>query len=93
MVITGAAGPLGSIVGRIAKVKVCKVIEIAGSYKKGEQLRQWGIDEFINYKESNLDESLKNLAPTNSTNCYSDNVSSTIIECALFSIYQIFGWR
>lgn len=92
MVVTGAAGAVGSIVGQIAKIKGCRVIGIAGSDEKGEQLKQWGFDEFINYKKPNLDESLKKYAP-NGIDCYFDNVSPIIFICVPFINFQISGWR
>lgn len=79
MVVTGAAGAVGSVVGQIAKIKGCKVIGVAGSDEKGKLLKEWGFDEFINYKNPNFAETLAKLAP-NGIDCYFDNVSW---ECLL----------
>lgn len=79
MVVTGAAGAVGSIVGQIAKIKGCKVIGVAGSDEKGQFLKELGFDEFINYKEPNFAESLKKYAP-NGVDCYFDNVSMICVK-------------
>lgn len=75
MVVSGAAGGVGSQVGQIAKIKGCKVIGIAGSDEKGKWLvEELGFDHFINYKTENVDEALKQHAPEG-IDCYFDNVS------------------
>lgn len=78
VVITGAAGAVGSLVGQIAKIKGCKVIGIAGSDKKGKWLvEELGFDHFINYKTANVKEELANVAPQG-VDCYFDNVRMLI---------------
>lgn len=84
VVVTGAAGAVGSIVGQIAKLKGCKVVGIAGSDKKVKWLKQeLGFDEAFNYKTVNVETALKEAAP-NGVDCYFDNVggelSSTVIR-------------
>lgn len=75
MVITGAAGAVGSHVGQIAKIKGCKVIGMAGSDDKGKWLvNDLGFDHFINYKTDNLKNKLKEYA-AHSVDSYFDNVS------------------
>ncbi|XP_018566886.1 prostaglandin reductase 1 [Anoplophora glabripennis] len=74
VVVSGAAGSIGCIVGQIAKIKGCKVIGIAGSDEKGKWLMdELGFDDFINYKTHDLDEVLTQIAP-NGVDCYFDNV-------------------
>ncbi|KAK5647445.1 hypothetical protein RI129_002337 [Pyrocoelia pectoralis] len=85
VVVSGAAGAVGSHVGQIAKIKGCKVIGIAGSDDKGKWLtNELGFDHFINYKEPNILEKLKQFAP-NKVDCYFDNVggelSSNVMRC------------
>lgn len=75
MVVSGAAGAVGSIVGQIAKIKGCTVVGIAGSEKKGKWLvDELGFDHFINYKTSDIDKALSKFAPKG-VDCYFDNVS------------------
>lgn len=78
VVVSGAAGAVGSHVGQIAKIKGCRVIGITGSDEKGKALlEEFGFDVFINYKKPNLDKQLSNAAP-NGIDCYFDNVSFSI---------------
>jgi prostaglandin reductase 1 len=51
VVVTGAAGAVGSLVGQIAKLKGCKVIGFAGSDSKCVFLREIGFDKAYNYKK------------------------------------------
>lgn len=74
VVVSGAAGAVGSHVGQIAKIKGCKVIGIAGSDEKGKWLTdELGFDHFINYKTQNVAKALKEAAPQG-VDCYFDNV-------------------
>ncbi|XP_022082526.1 prostaglandin reductase 1-like [Acanthaster planci] len=83
VVVSGAAGAVGSVVGQIAKIKGCKVIGFAGSDEKVAWLKELGFDEAFNYKTiKNLDATLKSVAP-DGINCYFDNVggefASTVV--------------
>lgn len=74
VVVTGAAGAVGSHVGQIAKIKGCKVIGVTGSDEKGKfLLEELGFDHYINYKTADLDKALDELAPEK-IDCYFDNV-------------------
>jgi len=74
VVVNGAAGAVGSLVGQIAKIKGCKVIGFAGSDKKCEWLtKDLGFDKAYNYKTTDVDEVLKEGAP-NGVDCFFDNV-------------------
>ncbi|KAJ8728309.1 hypothetical protein PYW08_016694 [Mythimna loreyi] len=83
VVVTGAAGAVGSLVGQIAKIKGCKVIGFAGSDDKVKWLEEIGFDKAINYKTADVAAALKAAAPKG-VDCYFDNVggeiSSTIIN-------------
>ncbi|KAH9640713.1 hypothetical protein HF086_007284 [Spodoptera exigua] len=83
VVVTGAAGAVGSLVGQIAKLKGCKVIGFAGSDDKVKWLEEIGFDKAINYKTADIATALKEAAPKG-VDCYFDNVggelSSTIIN-------------
>ena len=50
IVVTGAAGAVGSLVGQIAKIRGCRVIGYAGSEEKIKFLKNIGFDEAFNYK-------------------------------------------
>jgi len=73
VVVSGAAGAVGHIVGQIAKIKKCTVIGFAGSDEKVSWLKELGFDYAYNYKTSNLSESLKVSAP-GGVDIYYDNV-------------------
>lgn len=78
VVVSGAAGAVGNLVGQIAKIIGCKVIGIAGSDGKCEWLtREIGFDHAINYKTESIAEVLKKFAP-NGIDCYFDNVGGAI---------------
>ncbi|KAH9640714.1 hypothetical protein HF086_007285 [Spodoptera exigua] len=83
VVVSGAAGAVGSLVGQIAKIKGCKVIGFAGSDDKLKWLEEIGFDKAINYKTADIAKALKEAAP-NGVDCYFDNVggelSSVIIN-------------
>ncbi|PPQ28307.1 NADP-dependent oxidoreductase [Rhodopila globiformis] len=83
VVVSGAAGATGSIVGQIAKVKGCRVIGIAGGSEKCRWLTEVaGLDAAIDYKSENVAERLAALCP-NGINVYFDNVGGEILEAAL----------
>ena len=50
VVVTGAAGAVGSLVGQIAKIKGCTVIGYAGTDEKVQWLKDLGFDFAFNYK-------------------------------------------
>ncbi|KAJ8959356.1 hypothetical protein NQ318_022042 [Aromia moschata] len=58
VIVTGAAGAVGSVVGQIAKIKGCTVIGVVGSDEKGKWIvEELGFDHFINYKTADLKKS------------------------------------
>jgi prostaglandin reductase 1 len=76
LVVTAAAGAVGSLVGQIGKIKGCRVIGFAGSDDKVQWLKQLGFDVAVNYKKvSDLDAVFKEHAP-NGIDCYFDNVGN-----------------
>jgi len=89
VVVSGAAGATGSLVGQIAKLKGAKkVIGIAGGAEKVKLLKEeLGYDEAIDYKSENVAARLKELVP-NEINVYFDNVGGEILEAALAQIAQ-----
>lgn len=75
VVVSGAGGAVGSIVGQIAKIKGCRVIGISGSDQKGRWIvHELRFDEHINYKTDDVQKSLQEFAPIG-VDCYFDNVT------------------
>lgn len=64
IVVTGAAGSVGSIVGQLAKADGLRVIGVVGSDEKADWIvNELGFDGAINYKSDNLEEQLRALTP------------------------------
>ncbi|MDG2152227.1 MAG: NADP-dependent oxidoreductase [Polaribacter sp.] len=83
VLVSGAAGAVGSIVGQIAKIKGCKVIGIAGGKKKCDYIiNELGFDEAIDYKSENIYTALKKKCPKG-VDVYFDNVGGIILDAAL----------
>jgi leukotriene B4 12-hydroxydehydrogenase/15-oxo-prostaglandin 13-reductase len=79
VVVSGAAGAVGMVVGQLAKIKGARVIGTAGSDEKVAYLKELGFDEAINYKTANVAEALAAAAP-NGVDCYFDNVGGEITD-------------
>ncbi|RVE50882.1 hypothetical protein evm_004449 [Chilo suppressalis] len=78
VVVSGAAGAVGSHVGQIAKILGCRTIGFAGTDEKCNWLvNELGFDAAGNYRTSNIEEYLKKNAP-NGVDCYFDNVGGEI---------------
>jgi len=83
VVVSGAAGAVGSIVGQIAKIKGCRVIGIAGSDEKAKWLEnELKFDKVINYKTADISKELQAAAPKG-VDCYFDNVGGVISSIVL----------
>ncbi|XP_067683333.1 prostaglandin reductase 1-like [Haliotis asinina] len=82
VLVNGAAGAVGSAVGQIAKIKGCKVIGFAGSKEKCDWVKSLGFDHVFNYKEADINKSLKEAAP-DGIDCYFDNVGGSFTSKAL----------
>ncbi len=86
VVVSAAAGAVGSIVGQIAKIKGCRVIGIAGGAEKCQQLvDKWGFDGAIDYKNEEVKTRLKALCP-DGIDVYFDNVGGDILDMVLTRI-------
>ena len=81
VVVSGAAGAVGSLVGQIAKIKGCRAVGIAGTDDKIKYLvKDLGFDGAFNYKTtSDYAAKLKELCP-NGIDSYFDNVGGAITD-------------
>jgi NADPH-dependent curcumin reductase CurA len=83
VVVSAAAGSVGSIVGQIAKIRGCHVVGIAGGRDKCSWLTsQLGFDAAVDYKDGAVFKALKAAAP-NGIDVYFDNVGGDILEACL----------
>jgi NADPH-dependent curcumin reductase len=83
VVVSAAAGAVGSIVGQIAKSKGCHVIGIAGGPAKCAMVvSEFGFDACIDYKNENVAARLDALAP-NGIDCNFENVGGEIMEAVM----------
>ena len=83
VLVSGAAGAVGSIVGQIAKIKGCTVIGIAGGKEKCDYVvNELGFDGAIDYKNENVISGIKQNCPKG-IDVYFDNVGGDILDAAL----------
>jgi leukotriene B4 12-hydroxydehydrogenase/15-oxo-prostaglandin 13-reductase len=83
VVVSAAAGAVGSVVGQIAKIKGCRAVGIAGGKAKCDYVvKELGFDACVDYKAGRLDADLKAAAPKG-IDCYFENVGGEILDAAL----------
>jgi NADPH-dependent curcumin reductase CurA len=83
VVVSGAAGAVGSVVGQIAKLKGCRVVGIAGGPEKcGWLVEELGFDAAIDYKSEDVGDALRKHCPEG-VDVYFDNVGGEILDAAL----------
>ncbi|MEW6736869.1 MAG: NADP-dependent oxidoreductase [Acidobacteriota bacterium] len=83
VVVSAAAGAVGSVVGQIAKIKGCQVVGIAGGADKCRYiLDELGFDAAIDYKNEDVDKKLKQFCPKG-IDIYFDNVGGEILDIVL----------
>lgn len=87
LLVSAAAGAVGSLVGQIGKIQGCRVIGIAGTDDKCHWItNDLGFDDAINYrKEKSMSEAVARTCP-NGVDVYFDNVGGAILEAALQQI-------
>jgi NADPH-dependent curcumin reductase CurA len=87
VIISGAGGAVGVVVGQIAKIQGCRVIGIAGSDKKTKLLKtEFSFDETINYKTTkDMKKAIAALCP-NGVDIYFDNVGGEISDAVIANI-------
>jgi len=86
VVVSAAAGSVGSLVGQIAKIKGCRVVGIAGGRAKCDWLKaELGFDEALDYKSGELKRLMREALP-GGIDVYFDNVGGDILEACLFAM-------
>src|SRR6201991_2364466 len=86
VVVSAAAGSVGSIVGQIAKIKGCHVVGIAGGEEKGRWLtEELGFDAAVDYKSPEFKRLLRAAVP-DGIDVYFDNTGGAVFEACLFAM-------
>jgi NADPH-dependent curcumin reductase CurA len=86
VVVSGAAGAVGSVAGQIAKLKGCRVIGIAGGHDKcAHVVHDLGFDDCIDHLDGRVGERLANAAP-NGVDVYFDNVGGGVLDEVLLHL-------
>jgi len=90
IVVSGAAGAVGSVVGQIGKILGCRVVGIAGSETKARMLvEELGFDVAVNYKSGDLLTQLQAACP-DGVDVYFDNVGGDVTD-AVFRLLNNFA--
>ena len=82
VVVSGAAGATGSVVGQIAKLKGARVLGLAGSDDKVTWLKELGFDDALNYKDKDFFKKFR-AATKDLIDVFFDNVGGDILDLAL----------
>jgi NADPH-dependent curcumin reductase len=83
VVVSGAAGAVGTVVGQIAKIKGCRVVGIAGGADKCKFItKELNFDAAIDYKSEDVKKALQNHCPKG-VDVYFDNVGGDILDAVL----------
>ena len=87
LVVSGAAGAVGSIAGQIGKILGCMVVGIAGSDEKVRHIEEkFGFDKGLNYNtEENMVHAIRRIC-TDGVDVYFDNVGGEILDAVVQTI-------
>jgi len=86
VVVSAAAGSVGSIAGQIAKIKGCRAVGVAGGSEKGRWLvEELGFDVAVDYKAADFKKQLRDACPEG-IDVYFDNVGGDVLEACLFAM-------
>ena len=86
VLVSSAAGAVGTVVGQIAKIMECRVVGIAGSPEKCAFLtEELGFDDAINYKKEIIPRRLRETCP-DGIDVYFDNVGGKLLDQVLAQI-------
>jgi NADPH-dependent curcumin reductase CurA len=82
VLVSGAAGAVGSAAGQMARIAGCRVIGSAGSAEKVAWVRELGFDDAFDYREQSPRSALAEIAP-DGIDIYFDNVGGDHLEAAI----------
>jgi len=83
LVVAAASGPVGSLVGQIAKIEGCRVVGVAGSREKCAYVTgELGFDTCLNHREAGFAEALAAACP-DGIDIYWENVGGAVFEAVL----------
>jgi NADPH-dependent curcumin reductase CurA len=82
VVVSGAAGAVGQVVGQIAKIAGCRAVGIAGGPEKAEECELNGYDVGVDYKGEDVRAALKEACP-DGIDVFFDNVGGEILQAAV----------
>jgi NADPH-dependent curcumin reductase CurA len=83
VVVSAAAGAVGSAVGQLAKIRGCRAVGVAGSKDKCEYVvRELGFDACVSYRAPDVVEALRDACP-NGIDVYFDNVGGDVLKAVL----------
>jgi NADPH-dependent curcumin reductase len=83
ILVSSAAGAVGSVVGQLAKIAGCRAVGIAGGAEKcGHVVAELGFDACIDYKTQDVNRALKDAAPQG-VDGYFENVGGNIMNAVL----------
>lgn len=85
VLVSAAAGGVGSIVGQIARIRGCRAVGLTGSDEKCRWLTELGYDAAINYKNADLRIALKEACPKG-IDVFFDSVGGEILDTVLTRI-------
>jgi NADPH-dependent curcumin reductase CurA len=86
VVVSAAAGSVGTIVGQIAKIKGCRVVGVAGGEAKGRWLTdELGFDAAVDYKSPEFKRQLRAAVP-DGVDVFFDNTGGDVFEAVLFAM-------
>ena len=86
VVVSGAAGAVGSVAGQVARIKGCRAVGIAGGAQKCRHVvEDLGFDACIDYKAEDVKKALRTHCP-NGIDVYFDNVGGDILDAALANL-------
>lgn len=89
VLVSGAAGAVGSLVGQIAKIKGCRTIGIAGGEAKcARLLRDYGFDVAIDYRNKDVEQLAREIAAAapGGVNIIFENVGGAILDAGLMNL-------
>ena len=88
VIVSTAAGSVGSAVGQIAKIKGCRTVGITSSTEKMALCKDvFGYDDMINYREEDVAQAVKTKCP-DGVDCYFDNTCGPISDAVMTNLAQ-----